>query len=132
MPNLLGVYSWFALVVSISASYSGPFVLWGRDELSQIHGNSLTEIDVKFLRELYSDSSAIILFVRNASHHLNEENFPIFKDLLSKTSYAYLPQQHLGLDPMEFNLNAEVNVIEFLRCFVRVLLESHSNCLFVF
>lgn len=111
MPNLLSVYSWFALIVSIRASYSGPFVLWGRDELSQINGNSLNEIDEKFLRDIYSDSSAIILFVRNASTHLTEENFPIFKDLLSKTSYAYLTQQHLGLDPMEFNLNAEVYII---------------------
>lgn len=108
MPSLLSICSWFALFVTIKASYNGPFVLWGRDELSQINGNSLSEIDEKFLRDIYSDSSAIILFVRNASNHLNEENFPIFKDLLSKTSYAYLTQQHLGLDPMEFNLNAEV------------------------
>lgn len=112
MPNLLSVYSWFALFVSIRASYNGPFVLWGRDELSRIGGNSLNEIDEKFLRDIYSDSSAIILFVRNASTHLNGENFPIFKDLLSKTSYAYLPQQHLGLDPMEFNLNAEVSSMQ--------------------
>lgn len=130
MPNLLSVSSWFALIVSITASYSGPFVLWGRDELAQLNGNSLMEIDVKFLSEIYSDSSAIILFVRNASNQLNEENFPIFKDLLSKTSYAYLPQQHLGLDPMEFNLNAEVNLIQFSRFFVAF--ESHSNCSFVF
>lgn len=109
MPNLLSVCSWFALIVSIRASYRGPFVLWGRDELKQINGNALNEIDEKFLRDIYTDSSAIILFVRNASNHLTDENFPIFKDLLSKTTYAYLPQQHLGSDPMEFNLNAEVH-----------------------
>lgn len=108
MQNLLRVTSCFALFLTIKASYNGPFVLWGRDELKQINGNSLREVDEKFLRDIYSDSSAIILFVRNASNHLTEENFPIFKDLLSKTSYAYLTQQHLGLDPMEFNLNAEV------------------------
>lgn len=110
MHNLLSICGLFALISTIKASYNGPFVLWGRDELSHIKVNALTEVDEKFLRDIYSDSSAIILFVRNATNHLTEENFPIYKDLLSKTSYAYLTQQHLGLDPMEFNLNAEVRI----------------------
>lgn len=108
---MIGFLSLFGLLVSISsirAGYNGPFVMWGRDELSQAKVNPMSELDDKFLRDIYSDSSAIILFVRNASSHLKEENFPIFKDLLSKTNYIYLAQQHLGLDPMEFNLNAEV------------------------
>lgn len=110
MLSFLSVIGIFGLITSIEASYNGPFVLWGRDELSHISVNSLTKVDEKFLHDIYSDSSAIILFVRNASTHLTEENYPMFKDLLSKTSYAYVAQQHLGLDPMEFNLNAEVRI----------------------
>lgn len=121
--SLIGI---FALITSIKASYNGPFILWGRDELSHINVNSLTHVDDKFLHDIYSDSSAIILFVRNASNHLSEENFPIFKDLLSKNSYAYLTQQHLGLDPMEFNLNAEV-------CFAfDTLIRSYQSDIFWF
>lgn len=108
--SLIGI---LASISSIRANYNGPFVLWGREELSHIKINSLSELDDKLLRDIYSDSSAIILFVRNASSHLTEENFPIFKDLLLKTNYVYLTQQHLGLDPMEFNLNAEVT----LKCY---------------
>lgn len=109
MHKTLSLIGIFALITSIKASYNGPFVLWGRSELSRANLNSLTEVDEKFLHDIYSNSSAVILFVRNASNHLMEENFPIFKDLLSKTNYAYLPQHSLGLDPMELNLNAEVN-----------------------
>lgn len=108
MLGLIGLTVFISLISVITASYNGPFILWGRDELSRANGNSLNELDNKFLHDIYSDSSAIILFVRNASNHLKEDNFPIFKDLLSKTSFVYLPQQHLGVDPMEFNLNAEV------------------------
>ncbi|XP_055314885.1 uncharacterized protein LOC129575377 [Sitodiplosis mosellana] len=108
---MIGSLSIFALLASISsirAAYNGPFILWGRDELSQAKINPMSQLNEKVLRDIYADSSAIILFVRNASSHLKEDNFPIFKDLLSKTSYVYLAQEYLGLDPMEFNLNAEV------------------------
>lgn len=108
MIYFLSLFALLASISSIRAGYNGPFILWGRDELSQAKVNPMTQLDEKFLRNIYSDSSAIILFVRNASTHLTEDNFPIFKDLLAKTSYVYLAQQHLGLDPMEFNLNAEV------------------------
>lgn len=111
MIGLFGIFGLLASISSIAASYNGPFILWGRDELTRANVNSLMELDEKLLRDIYSDSSAIILFVRNVrntSSQLVDENFPIFKDLLSKTSYVYLAQQRLGVDPMEFNLNAEV------------------------
>lgn len=109
MKGLLKIIGLLASISLIRASYNGPFILWGRGELSHSNVNSLLELNEKLLHDIYSDSSAIILFVRNASSHLREENFPLFKDLLSKTSYIYLAQQHLKADPMESNLNAEVN-----------------------
>lgn len=120
--NVIGI---FALISSIKASYNGPFVLWGRDELSHISMKSLSKIDDQFLHDIYSESSAIILFVRNATNHLTEDNFPMFKDLLSKTNYAYLAQQHLGLDPIDFNLNAEVCI--YFQIFHHIYV--YSNCL---
>lgn len=114
MICLLRIIGLLASISLIRASYNGPFILWGRDELTHSNVNSLIELNEKLLRDIYSDSSAIILFVRNASSHLSEENFPLFKDLLSKTSYVYSAQQYLGVDPMEFNLNAEVHRFSFL------------------
>lgn len=113
MIGLLSLFGLLALISSIQASYNGPFVLWGRNEFSHVNSNPLNQLDEKFLRDIYTDSSAIILFVRNASNHLKEDNFPIFKDVLSKTNYVYLAQEHLGSDPMEFNLNAEVRNSHF-------------------
>lgn len=110
MIGFLRIFGLLASITSIRAAYNGPFVLWGRDELSLAKVNPMSQLNEKILRDIYSDSSAIILFVRNASTHLKEDNFPIFKDLLSKTSYVYLAQDHLGVDPMEFNLNAEVGL----------------------
>lgn len=111
MRCLLGLLVVLVSISTITASYNGPFILWGRDELAQVKTNSLSELDAKFLHNIYSDSPAIILFVRNASTHLKKDQFPIFADLLSKTNYVYLTQQHLGVDPIEFNLNAEVITI---------------------
>lgn len=67
------------------------------------------------------------MFVRNGSSHLKEENFPMLMDLLSKTSYTYLPQQHLGVDPIEFNLNAEV--WEFLFSIIKTEIERFASLL---
>lgn len=128
MLALTSLIGFSSLISLITASYNGPFILWGRDELSRANGNSLNELDNKFLHGIYSDSSAIILFVRNASSHLREDNFPIFKDVLAKTSYVYLPQQHLGVDPMEFNLNAEVRT--FVQRLNKVVDSTVCNILF--
>lgn len=105
----LSLFGLLALILPIQASYNGPFVLWGREELSHANVNPMSQLDEQFLRDLYSDSTAIVIFVRNASNYLREDNFPIFKDLLSQTNYVYMSKQHLALDPMEYNLNAEVN-----------------------
>lgn len=98
----------FGVISLVCANYNGPFVLWGREELKNADVSSLSEIDDTFLRNIYSESPAIILFIRNSSTRLNEENFPIFKDLLQKTNYIYLTQHWLPSDPVDYNVNAEV------------------------
>lgn len=106
----------FEIISLVCANYNGPFVLWGRDELKNADISSLKEIDDTFLRNIYSDSPAIILFVRNASTRLSGENFPIFKDLLDKTNHIYLTQHYLTSDPVDYNVNAEVCFVIFLLC----------------
>lgn len=91
------------------ANYNGPFILWGRDELKKIDVSALQGLDDTILRNIYSESPAIILFVRNASNRFNEENFPTFKDLLQKNKYVYLTQHWLPSDPIDYNINAEAS-----------------------
>lgn len=108
MLNFLIIFELFVVITYVAASYNGPFILWGRKELNNLEVSSLNDLDEKFLRDIYAESPAIILFVRNASSRLNEENFPIFKELLQKTKYIYLAQHRLPVDPVDYNLNGEV------------------------
>lgn len=108
------------LTVTISsgfANYHGPFLLWGRDELKNLRSGTLRELDDKVLRNIYSDSPAIILFMRNASSDLNEANFPSLQNLLQNNKYLYVPQRWLPSDPMDYNVNAEVSVLHLNRWF---------------
>lgn len=113
MYKKLNILCLLASLVSCTlANYNGPFILWGRDELKKIELSALEGLDDTILRNIYSESPAIILFVRNASSRFNEENFPTFKELLQKNKYVYLTQHWLPSDPLDFNVNAEVNEIE--------------------
>lgn len=94
---------------SALANYNGPFLLWGRGELKNTAVSTLAAIDEKVLQNIYSESSAIILFVRNASSRLSEENYPTFHNLVKANPYVYLTQHWLPTDPVDFNVNAEVS-----------------------
>lgn len=93
-------------------SFTGPFVLWGREELKTVELSALERLDDKVLRNIYSEATAIVMFLRNASSSsLSEENYPSFKKVISKTEWAYLPQHWLTSDPVDYNVNAEVSYI---------------------
>lgn len=112
MWNFLVIFELFGILTFVCANYNGPFILWGRKELNNVRVSSLSALDEENLRNIYAETPAIILFVRNASNRLSEENFPVFKDLLQTTSYVYLPQHRLPLDPVDYNLNAEVRILD--------------------
>lgn len=103
------IFIFLALVSCVVANYNGPFILWGREELKKFDVPALQGLDDTILRNIYSESPAIILFVRNGSTRFNEENFPTFKDLLQKNKYVYLTQHWLPSDPIDYNVNAEVS-----------------------
>lgn len=101
----------FISIISIcSANYHGPFIMWGREDLKNVEISALQGLDDTTLQNIYTESSAIILFVRNSSMQLSEENFPSFKNLLNENKYyVYLTQHWLPSDPMDYNVNTEVS-----------------------
>ncbi|XP_058812527.1 uncharacterized protein LOC131677033 [Topomyia yanbarensis] len=99
----------FGLVLnSASAHYSGPFLFWGVDDLKGIEVSALEELDDKFLRDLYSNAAAVVVFLRNGTAKLNDDNFPSFRRIIEKHQYVYSPQQGLSSNPMDYNVNAEI------------------------
>lgn len=96
-----------------SADYAkGPFVLWGLDSLKTFKSSALQTVEESDLWKLYSQASAIVIFLKNGSEEMNNENFPEFNKLVHENVWAYWPQ-HTLLDPHEFNLNIEVSFMEF-------------------
>lgn len=116
----------FTLLISIIhgvfAEYSGPFILWGRNELTNLNIHALENIDDDFLRNIYSESTAIIIFMKNSTTTLTTENFPSFKEMLNdnvnKNQWNYLPQINLYSDPIDYNSNVEVSVIFMILIFI--------------
>lgn len=68
----------------------------------------LLAIDDQVLRDIYSTSSSIVIFIRNSTTKLNYENFPQLSEIIGKNEWLYLPQDLLSSDPLEYNVNAEV------------------------
>ena len=95
-------------------TYSGPFLLWGIDNLNGLKIPTLESIDDSVLRDIYSKSAAIVLFLRNKTNKLSNDNFPELSGIISKNEWLYLPQDILPINPLEFNENAEVSVIIYL------------------
>ncbi|CRL07970.1 CLUMA_CG020835, isoform A [Clunio marinus] len=93
------------------ASYAGPFLFWGMENLDELKVPTLQAIDDKVLRDVYSGASSIVVFIRNATNKLNYENFPKLSELIGKNEWLYLPQSSLSSDPLEYNVNAEVFVL---------------------
>lgn len=94
---------------SAAAHYGGPFLLWGPDELKDVDVSALEGLDDKFLRDLYSNSAAVVIFLRNGTAKLTDDNFPSFRRIIEKHEYVYSPQQGLNSNPLDYNVNAEVS-----------------------
>lgn len=89
-------------------NFIGPFVLWGRSELQAFDVPALESVDDKLLRNLYSESTAVVMFLRNSSNSLNVQNYPKFKDIIDQSQWTYLSQHWLSSDPIDYNTNTEV------------------------
>ncbi|XP_055551449.1 uncharacterized protein LOC129733893 [Wyeomyia smithii] len=96
------------LLCSASAHYGGPFLFWGVDDLKDVEVPALEEFDDKFLRDLYSNSAAVVVFLRNGTAKLSEDNYPSFRRIVERHQYVYSPQEALSSNPMDYNVNAEI------------------------
>lgn len=100
------VYS--ALINYASASFGGPFLLWGHNKLENIKLPALRSIDEDVLANLYQEAKSIMVFLRNSSLDLDKENFPKLSGILAEDQWAYLPQRDLPVQPFDYNPNLEV------------------------
>lgn len=107
----------FNLIGNIYGMYNGPFMLFGLSELKDIEKSSLQDLDDKLLRDLYTDAAAVVVFLKNATTKLSNENFPSFKKLIDEHAWVYLPQGELSADPLDYNVNAEV-IFKFFYQFI--------------
>lgn len=121
----------FSLILFLSlcrvslGHYSGPFLLWGVENLNNLKVPALSGEKMKFfnfsylkifflaiddekLRDIYSSASSITIFIRNSTTKLNFENFPNLSEIISKNEWIYLTQESLSSDPLEYNINTEV------------------------
>ncbi|XP_062551396.1 uncharacterized protein LOC134216519 [Armigeres subalbatus] len=88
--------------------YSGPFLFWGVSDLKDVEVSALEALDDKFLRDLYSNAAAVVVFLRNGTAKLNDDNFPSFRRVLEKHEYVYSAQEELSSNPLDYNVNAEI------------------------
>lgn len=107
----LVIFAVISCVATVAvADYNGPFLLWGPDNLKDIDISTLSSLDELTLRNLYSESSAIVLFVRNSTTRLSLDNYPTFASVVSQGPSKYLTQYWLPADPVDYNVNTEVSL----------------------
>lgn len=92
----------------VFAHYEGPFLFWGVSDLKNLEVSALEDLNDKFLRDLYSNSAAVVLFLRNGTIKLNDDDFPGFRKILEKEEYVYTAQHELSSNPLDYNVNAEI------------------------
>lgn len=110
MFSLIIICGVFVAINMVCGSYKEPFLLWGTEKLSEIKTSSLSDMTEKYLIDLYNESPTIIVFIRNMSTKISDENFPIFKDILLKTKHKYITYHQFNLDPVKYNSYTKVSV----------------------
>ncbi|XP_055594340.1 uncharacterized protein LOC129745323 [Uranotaenia lowii] len=108
IPTLRTALLLCAIFGGTLAHYGGPFLLWGVNDLKDVEVSALEGMDDKFLRDLYSNSAAVVLFLRNGTTRLSDDTFPGFRRILEKHEFAYSPQHELLSNPLDYNVNAEI------------------------
>jgi hypothetical protein len=95
-----------------SCHYSGPFLMWGVEELNKLQGPALNTVDDEALRGIFSNATAIVIFLRNSTTKLNQENFPRLSEMVGDKNWLYLPQMDLLSDPLDHNIYTEVSFLK--------------------
>ncbi|XP_062123908.1 uncharacterized protein LOC133837240 isoform X2 [Drosophila sulfurigaster albostrigata] len=108
--HLIAVGFFVSLVISCSASISGPYLFWGHEKLFDLQPQALVDATTKEqpLTQLFKDAKAIIIFVRNTTSRLEGTKYPKFQNLVKNNAWTYLPQRNLAAEPYSLNANIEV------------------------
>lgn len=95
-------------VAVASANYNGPYLFWGLPRLESLENSALNGLDEELLKDVYSEASAIMIFVKNTTHQMTSEHYPSLENLLADRQSAYMSQSVLIYDPTDLNMNTEV------------------------
>lgn len=107
----------FFVFTNVNASFSGPFLMWGYEKVKNMKIPALESVEEKTLTTVFSEAKAIIMFLKNGTNKLDNQNYPTLKELINKNYWAYLPQNSLPAEPVDYNSNVEVN-IRNIQCYV--------------
>lgn len=102
------------------ASLSGPYLMWGQQNLNDLKTSALIEVSEQKLSNIFKDTKAVVVFLRNNTNPLDSANYPRFQKIVKNTSWSYFPQHSLAADPLNYNANIEVSCIESSKVLVNV------------
>lgn len=108
MVQFLQLSVLFSVLTLAFANYNGPYLFWGLPRLDTLENSALNGLDEELLKDMYSEASAIIIFVKNSSHPMTSEHYPSLENLLADRKSAYMSQSVLIYDPMDLNTHTEV------------------------
>lgn len=108
MLRFLQILVWFWVCVVARANYQGPYLFWGLPRLAELENSALNGLDEELLKDIYTEASAIMIFVKNSSHPMTSEHFPSLENLLADRKSAYMTQSVLIYDPSDLNVQTEV------------------------
>ncbi|EDW84423.1 uncharacterized protein Dwil_GK13147 [Drosophila willistoni] len=108
--HLIALTICLSLVLSCTATISGPYLLWGHEKVNKLQPEALVEASTKELplMQLFKDAKAIVIFVRNSTNRLEGTKYPRFQNLVKTNAWSYLPQRNLAAEPFNYNANIEV------------------------
>lgn len=108
MLKFLTISVIFSVCALATADYNGPYLFWGLPRLESLKNSALNGLDEEILKDVYSEASAIIIFVKNSSHPMTSGHYPSLEGLLADRKSAYMSQSVLIYDPLDLNMHTEV------------------------
>lgn len=86
--------------VLTALQYNGPYLFWGVPKLAELDSSAINGLDKDVLMDSYAEASAIMIFIKNATHPMTIEHYPGLEQLLADRKWAYMTQNFLTHDPM--------------------------------
>lgn len=135
----LAIYLSLVVTTCSATGLSGPYLFWGHQSVINLQPRALVEVSEEDLTNLFQDTKAIVIFVRNTTGRINGKSYPRFQQLVKSNAWAYLPQHFLNAEPFNYNANIEVcmyvykcaNAIGNIYCECRLHLPTYVDvCLF--